>query len=70
MAHVTVTSGGMPLAFALNPDTGTGASFNVVPAANWPASATIIITLDATTPDVLDETLGAAVTATFMTGAP
>ena len=69
-AHITVTSGGTAVPFALDPPMGTGTSFNIVPEANWPASATITITLAATTPDVLDETLGAAVTAMFTTGAP
>jgi hypothetical protein len=71
MAHLTVTSGGTPVPFALDPAMGTGTSFNVVPTTAWPANAMISITLDATTPDVLDETLGApGATATFMTGAP
>ena len=70
LSHITVTSGGTPVPFSLDPATGPGVSFNIVPTANWPANATITVTLDATTPDVLNETLGAAVTESFMTGAP
>lgn len=69
-SHITVTSGGTAVPFALDPPMGGGVSFNIVPTSNWPANASITVTLDATTPDVLNETLGAAVTESFMTGAP
>jgi hypothetical protein len=70
LSHITVTSGATPVPFTLDPAAGAGTSVNIVPTGTWPASSTITITLNPTTPDVLNETLGAAVMASFMTGAP
>ena len=70
LPHITVTAGGTAVPFTLDPAEGAGTHVSIVPTANWPANATITVTLAAATPDVLNETLGAAVTETFMTGAP
>jgi hypothetical protein len=58
--HLTVKDGGganIPVALT----SMDGLTVTVTPKSNWPASATISITLDATTPDVVGDTLGAPV---------
>ncbi len=67
-AHVTVTSsttGAIPVTVA-NVDPST---IGITPAAAWPASATLTVVIDATTPNALGQPLGAAVTATVTTSA-
>jgi hypothetical protein len=70
LTHLSITSGGAAVPFMIDEAATTPQHVSIVPTANWPANATITVTLDATTPDVLNATLGAAVTETFMTGAP
>jgi len=61
MAHVTATANGAPLAVVVTGDPGS--TFTVTGA--WPAGATIVIAVDATTPNLLGQTTGTAATVTF-----
>jgi hypothetical protein len=63
--HVTATVNGAAAVVAVaNVNDVTVA---ITPMTPWPAGATVVVTLDATTPSRLGETLGAPVTLTFMT---
>jgi len=64
--HVTATANGAPIAVEVAGDDG-GSSYPVTPAAGgaWPAGATIVITVDATTTNLLGQTIAAAATVTF-----
>jgi hypothetical protein len=65
-AHVTATANGAPIAVMVGGDDGSS-NFPVTPAAGgaWPAGATIVVTLDATTTNLLGQTIAAAATVTF-----
>jgi hypothetical protein len=74
--HITVTAtpvagGGGPVPVAFTATSTDGLNVSIVPAAmaNWPASSVISITVDASTPDLLGETLGAPVMNSFTTSA-
>ncbi len=66
-SHITITAGGVPVTFTVTSMDGLNVS--VVPDANWPASSTITITVDATAPDLVGDTLGAPVSGSFTTSA-
>ena len=56
--HITVTAApGGPVAITLGAIDGN--TIGVTPVGTWPASATLTFTIDATTPNVLGQTLGA-----------
>jgi hypothetical protein len=65
-AHVSATANGAPIAVEVAGDDGAS-SYPVTPAAggNWPAGATIVVTVDATTTNLLGQTIAAAATVTF-----
>jgi hypothetical protein len=65
-AHVTATANGAPIAVEVAGDDGAS-SYPVTPAAGgaWPAGATIVVTVDATTTNLLGQTIAAAATVTF-----
>jgi hypothetical protein len=66
--HITVTATpGGPVPIMLGAIDGN--TIGVAPLGNWPASATLTFTIDATTPNVLGQTLGTAITGTVMTDA-
>jgi hypothetical protein len=70
-AHVSVTANGTALAAAtIAIDAGkdpTTTTVTITPADPWPASATIVITVDAATSDILGARLGADATGAFTT---
>ncbi len=67
--HVTITAvslaSGASSTVAVSATSMDGLNVSIAPAmnANWPASSTITITIDATAPDLVGDTLGAAVSA-------
>jgi len=61
MAHVTATANGAPITVVVMGDAGS--TFTVTGA--WPAGATIVVTVDATTPNLLGQTTGTPATVTF-----
>jgi hypothetical protein len=65
MAHLTATSNGTPIMVVAT--TGdNGSTYAITPmAGGWPTGATIVITLDATTTNLLGQTIAAAATVTF-----
>jgi Bacterial Ig-like domain len=73
--HVTVTaipvSGGASASVPFTATSMDGLNVSITPNANWPVSSTITITIDANAPDLLRDTLGAAVPppGVFTTGA-
>jgi hypothetical protein len=66
-AHVTITPATVAVDFA----SMDGLTVTITPkkGTTWPPSSTITITVDATTPDVVLDTLGAATSASFHTSA-
>jgi len=67
-SHITITA--TPAAVVTFTATSMdGLNVSVIPDANWPASSTITITVDATAPDLVGDTLGAAVSGSFTTSA-
>jgi hypothetical protein len=67
-SHVSVTVNGVPLAAtAYTLDTTMAPTLTLTPMASWPASSTIVITVDATASDVLGDQLGAAASGSFKT---
>jgi hypothetical protein len=67
VSHVTVTGGGLTASDVTI--TSDGLSVTITPTGTWPASSTIVVTIDATAADSLGDTLGAPVSATFTTAA-
>jgi hypothetical protein len=71
--HITVTAtplaGGAATAVPVDLASMDGLNVSVTPTTAWPASSTVDIKLDATTPDVLGDTLGADLTTSFTTSA-
>jgi hypothetical protein len=66
--HITVTAApGGPVPITLGAIDGN--TIGVTPVTAWPAGATLTFTIDATTPNVLGQTLGTAITGTVMTAA-
>ena len=66
--HITVTAApGGPVPITLGAIDGN--TIGVAPVTTWPAGATLTFTIDATTPNVLGQTLGTAITGTVMTAA-
>jgi hypothetical protein len=63
--HITATSNGAPI--MIDTTTNDGATYAVTPMGGgpWPAGATIVITLDASTQNLLGQTIAAAATVTF-----
>ena len=68
--HLTITAV-PPVPVPVDIASMDGLTVTITPKTTWPASSTIEITLDATTPDVVGDTLGAAVVlnSSFITGA-
>jgi hypothetical protein len=71
--HITIVAtpvgGGAPTSVAFDATTGDGLNVSITPKANWPASSSIAITIDASTPDLVGDTLGTAILGTFTTSA-
>ena len=65
-AHLTATANGAPIAIQV-PGNDPSSTFAITPAGGgaWPTGATIVVTLDATTTNLLDQTIDAAATVTF-----
>jgi hypothetical protein len=62
--HITATANGA--AVAIDVESGDGATFTVKPhAGSWPAGATIVVTVDATTVNLTGQMVAAAASATF-----
>jgi hypothetical protein len=64
--HVTATVNGAAAPIVVEAVDG-GATFSVTPPAGaaWPPGATVVITVDAATTNLLDQPIAAAATATF-----
>jgi hypothetical protein len=62
-AHVTVTVDGAPVAVTIA--SADGANYTVTPAAAWPMGATVVVTLDAQTVNLLAQPITAAASVTF-----
>ena len=65
-SHVTATANGTPVVIELATGDG-GSTYAVTPMGGgaWPAGATIVVTVDATTTNLLGQTIAAAATVTF-----
>jgi hypothetical protein len=61
--HVTATANGAPVAVTVA--STDGSTFTVKPATAWPAGATVVVTVDAQTTNVLGQAIDAAASATF-----
>jgi len=63
--HITVTANGAPV--MVNVASADGFSYSVTPkgATAWPAGATIVVTVDATAPNLIGQMVAAAASATF-----
>jgi Bacterial Ig-like domain len=79
-AHITATSNGVPLTVSTATADGgmtpgditvvaAGPKVTITPTTTWPASATIVVSVDQTAADLLGDTLPAAVSASFTTAA-
>jgi len=63
-AHITATANGAPVAIDVSSADGT--TMSVAPTSGaWPAGATIVVTVDATTENLIAQPIAAAATATF-----
>ena len=65
--HVHVTSNGAPFTAVMI--ASDGGSVTVTPNTAWPASATIVVSVDATAENILGQTIAAAASGMFMTAA-
>jgi hypothetical protein len=68
-AHVTITATSVTGPIAFTATSADGLNVSITPSANWPASSTITITVDATATDLDGDVVGAVQTATFTTSA-
>jgi hypothetical protein len=68
-AHVTITATSVTGQITFTAASADGLNVSITPDANWPASSTITITLDATATDLDGDLVGAVQSATFTTSA-
>jgi Bacterial Ig-like domain len=68
-AHVTITAPSVTGPITFKASSMDGLNVSITPTDNWPASATITITLDATATDLDGDPVGTVATATFTTSA-
>ena len=64
-AHITATANGAPI--MVNVASADGTTYSVTPkgATAWPAGATIVVTVDATAPNLIGQMVAAAASGTF-----
>jgi hypothetical protein len=65
LPHITVTANGAPVAVDVTSADGSAMSIAPPKSGPWPAGATIVVSIDATTVNLLGQPIAAAATATF-----